>query len=469
MDMNRRQFLSFSAAALLAPQPHGDAARPNILFILADDLGYGDLGCYGQTRIATPNVDRLAAEGMRFTQAYSGATVCAPSRCSLMTGLHCGHATVRGNKKPELGIRPTEITVASLHKQAGYETALFGKWGLGGPGTGSVPNTRGFDHFFGYLDQQHAHNYYPEHLWDNQNEYFLTGNWFDQRKAYAPDLFTRRTLDFLQKPRQKPFFLYLTYTIPHANNELGSLKGNGMEVPDASAYADRDWPAVERNFAAMISRMDGDIGKIVELLKQTAQDQNTIVFFSSDNGPHREGGHNPDYFQSRGPLRGIKRDLYEGGIRVPFIVRYPGKVAASSVSDEVVAFWDFLPTAAELAGVQPPLGQPAGAQAPIPLDGVSYLPALFGQRRQGHAPLYWEFHEGRFAQAIRLGDWKGVRLNPGEPVELYNLKDDIAEKENTALKHPDIVRKMESLMASSRIDTADFPIKKSRASEQAPF
>ena len=289
-----------AVSVCLAAAPLSGAERPNIVFILADDLGYGDLGCYGQQRILTPAIDRLAAEGIRFTQAYSGSTVCAPSRCSLMTGLHTGHATVRGNKKPEVGLRPEEPVVAALLKQAGYHTALFGKWGLGGPGTGSVPNTRGFDRFFGYLDQQHAHNYYPGHLWDNQNEIFLTSNWFDQRKEYAPDLFTKRALDFVRQPPGTPFFLYLTYTIPHADNELGALKGNGMEVPSDQPYSDRDWPAQEKGFAAMITRMDSDIGKLLEALRQGGHERDTLVFFSSDNGPHKEGGHNPDFFASSG-------------------------------------------------------------------------------------------------------------------------------------------------------------------------
>ncbi len=447
--MNRREFLSVSAGALLAPPVQAAARRPNILFILADDLGYGDLGCYGQKLISTPNIDRLAAEGMRFTQAYAGSTVCAPSRCSLMTGFHSGHATVRGNKMPEVGLRAEETTVASLSKQAGYETAIFGKWGLGGPGTGSVPNTRGFDHFFGYLDQQHAHNYYPEHLWENQSEYFLTSNWFDQRKEYAPDLFTSRALDFLKRLRQKPFFMYLTYTIPHADNELGRLKGNGMEVPDVSAYAGRDWPDAEKNFAAMISRMDSDIGRIVEQLKQSGEDQNTIIMFASDNGPHKEGGHNPDFFQSRGPLRGIKRDLYEGGIRIPFIARWQGRFRAGSSSDQVIAFWDFLPTVAAITGVRSPAG----------LDGRSFMPALIGKPQPVHKPLYWEFHEGRFAQAIRMDDWKGVRLAPGLPIELYDLKSDISEKEDVASRHPEVVSRIGALMKSSRTESVDFPVK----------
>ena len=448
--MNRREFLSISSAALLSPRlSPASQDRPNILFILADDLGYGDLGCYGQKRILTPNLDRLAAEGLRFTQAYSGSTVCAPSRCSLMTGLHTGHATIRGNKKPEVGIRADETTVASLLKQAGYRTAIFGKWGMGGPGTGSVPNTRGFDNFYGYLDQQHAHNYYPEHLWENQNEVFLTNNWFDQRKDYAPDLFARRALEFIKAPSDKPFFLYLTTTIPHADNELVRVKGHGMEVPDDKPYSARDWPQLEKNFAAMVTRMDADVGRILDQLSASGLDRYTVVIFTSDNGPHKEGGHDPEFFSSGGPLRGIKRDLYEGGIRVPFMVRWPGKVAAGGTTDGVIAFWDFLLTAAEIAGVEAPSG----------LDGISFLPELMGKPQSGHEYLYWEFHERGFTQAIRLGDWKGVRLEVGEPIELYNLKTDLAEKENVAAAHPDIVARIDALMKSARTDSRDFPIR----------
>jgi arylsulfatase A-like enzyme len=451
--MKRREFLALSAAAVSGGRRLTSAAqtggRPNILFILADDLGYGDLGCYGQKRVRTPNLDRLASQGVRFTQAYAGSTVCAPSRCSLMTGLHTGHATVRGNKKPEVGLRASEPNAAALLKKAGYHTAIFGKWGLGGPGTGSVPNSRGFDRFFGYLDQQHAHNYYPEHLWNNQNEVFLTANWSDQRKEYAPDLFTARALDFLATPPGQPFFLYLTYTIPHANNELGRLKGNGMEVPDASEYAGQGWPEAEMNFAAMIGRMDRDVGRVLDALEQSRLARNTVVFFSSDNGPHREGGHDPDFFDSNGVLRGIKRDLYEGGIRVPLIARWPGRIPAGRSCDDVVAFWDFLPTAAELAGTSLPSG----------LDGTSFLPALLGKRQGAHSPLYWEFHEGGFAQAIRLGDWKGVRAGAGKEIELYDLTRDAGEQKNLAAQHRDIVQKIDSLMRTSRTDSVDFPVR----------
>lgn len=453
--MNRREFLGTALAPGLAS---GAAAPPpNIVFLLADDLGYGDLGCYGQKRIRTPNIDGLALSGARFTQAYSGATVCAPSRCSLMTGKHGGHATVRGNARPEVGLRADEATLPGVLKRAGYRTAIFGKWGLGGPGTRSTPNQRGFDEFFGYLDQLHAHNCYPEHLWQDQNEFFLTANWFNRRKQYAPDLITDRALEFLGREHHQPFFLYLAYTLPHANNELGAMTGNGMEVPADAAYGSENWPEPEKGFARMVSRLDGYVGRVLEALKNAGRDQNTLVVFTSDNGPHREGGHSPDFFQSRGPLRGIKRDLYEGGIRVPFLARWPGRVRESAVSNEVLAFWDLLPTFAEVAS----------APAPASLDGASVLAALLGKPQKPHRPLYWEFHEGGFSQAVRMGDWKGVRPKLNAPVELYNLARDIGEREDVAARHPDIVERMAALMKSAHVESPEFPVGRKR--ETKPF
>ncbi|MCL6544406.1 MAG: arylsulfatase [Bryobacteraceae bacterium] len=451
--MRRRDVLGMPAAALLGSQARpAEAPKPNIIFILADDLGYGDLGCYGQREIQTPNLDRMASEGLRFTQAYAGSTVCAPSRCCLMTGKHTGHATVRGNVKPEAGLLSEEPTVASLLKTAGYRTALFGKWGLGGPGTGSVPNTRGFDEFYGYLDQQHAHNSYPEHLWENQNEVFLVGNWFNQRKHFTHDLFTERALKFVAGARE-PFFLYLAYTVPHTNNELGAVTGNGMETPDDKPYSDRPWPQAERNFAALVTRMDADIGRLFAALKQAGRDENTLVIFSSDNGPHQEGGHKPEFFRSTGPLRGIKRDLYEGGIRVPYLARWPGRIPAGRTSDEVVTFWDFLPTAAQLAGVPVPRG----------LDGISTLAAHMGRpQTQRHEYLYWEFHERGFAQAVRFGNWKCFRRNPGMPVEVYDLAEDLGEQNNIASKTPDVVRRAEELFRTARTDSERFPVRPSK-------
>ena len=442
--------LILAAFCWAAEQSRPEARSPNVLLILADDLGYGDLGCYGQQRIKTPNLDRLAAEGIRFTQAYSGATVCAPSRCCLMTGKHGGHATVRGNKRPEVGLRPDEATLPALLKKAGYRTALSGKWGLGGPSTRSMPNQRGFDEFFGYLDQLHAHNSYPEHLWQNEEEVFLTENWFNRRKKFAPDLFTEKALEFVKRRESRPFFLYLAYTVPHADNELGAFQGNGIEVPGDEPYSNENWPQVERNFAALITRMDRDIGTLLAALGDGGIDRNTLIVFSSDNGPHREGGHDPDYFSSRGPLRGIKRDLYEGGIRMPFLTRWTGRIRGGQVSGQVLAFWDILPSLCELAGVP----------RPASLDGISVLPALLGERRVEHPPLYWEFHERGFSQAVRFGDWKAVRNNPQKPIELYALETDIGEKNDVAAGNAPVAQKAAELMKSLRVDSPDFPIRK---------
>ncbi len=433
------------------------AKRPNIIFILADDLGYGDLGCYGQKTIRTPNIDRMANEGMRFTQCYAGSTVCAPSRCCLMTGLHTGHAHVRGNARVPLP--PEDVTVAEVLKDAGYTTGIIGKWGLGEPDTTGIPNRQGFDYWFGYLNQQHAHNYWPDYLWKNEEKYPLPNvlvreNIASKKEVYSHDLFTTEALDFIKRHKSAPFFLYLAYTIPHANNEAGR---EGMEVPSDAPYTGEDWPQQQKNHAAMITRMDTDIGKIMALLSESGIDRNTIVFFSSDNGPHREGGADPEFFNSSGPLRGIKRDLYEGGIRVPMIVRWPGTIAPGTVSDQVWAFWDFPPTAAELAGVS----------APPNIDGISMLPALLGREQKDHEHLYWEFHERGFTQAVRLGNWKGVRFGTDGPIELYNLESDVGEKNNVAEKHPDIVARIARILETVRTDSEFFPVRESKKSGAA--
>jgi arylsulfatase A-like enzyme len=435
--------------------------RPNIINILADDLGYGDLGCYGQQNIATPNIDRIAAEGMRFTDHYAGSTVCAPSRCALMTGRHTGHCLVRGNARVPL--RPSDFTVAELFKKAGYATGIIGKWGLGEPDSTGIPNKQGFDYWFGYLNQRHAHNYYPEYLWRNEDKVHLRnvvtpvnppGGVATKRVEYSHDLFAEEALNFVEKHKDGPFFLYLALTIPHANNEARFLNQHGMEIPDYGIYTDKDWPEPQKGHAAMITRMDRDIGRLMARLKALGLDDNTLVMFTSDNGPHKEGRADPVFFRSWGPLRDYKRALYEGGIRVPMIARWPGRIKARSVSNHISAFWDFLPTCAELIGVK----------APKNIDGLSMVPTLLGRTggQKIHKFLYWEFHEQGKKQAVRMGDWKGVRLNvaenPNGPIELYNLKDDIGEKHNVAGQHPQIVAKIKKYMKSARTSSEHWPL-----------
>jgi arylsulfatase A-like enzyme len=429
--------------------------RPNIIFIQADDLGYGDLSCYGQRKFRTPNIDRLAAEGMRFTQYYAGSTVCAPSRSALMTGQHTGHTRIRGNARHPL--LSEDVTVAEALKSAAYKTALIGKWGLGEAGTTGVPNRQGFDYFFGYLNQRHAHNYYPTFLWRNEKRIDLRNLVPDEdaegsgvstnRVDYAHDLMAEEALKFIEGNGGGPFFIYLAFTIPHANNEA---KNKGMEVPDLGEFASEDWPDQEKAKAAMITRLDRDVGRLMALLKKLGIDDNTLVFFTSDNGPHREGGADPDFFDSNGPLRGIKRDLYEGGIRVPMIARWPKRIKAGAKSDQVWAHWDLLPTLAEVAGVKPPAD----------IDGVSMFNALRGRRQRDHEFLYWEFHERGFSQAARMGDWKAVRKSPDSPLELYDLKNDLGEQNDCAAKHPEIVKKIEDYLKTARTESELWPIGK---------
>jgi arylsulfatase A-like enzyme len=445
--MKRRDFLAGLAAASAFPL-QAQQAKPNIVFILADDLGYGDLGCYGQKHIATPNIDRLASEGIRFTQAYCGSTVCAPSRCALMTGKHMGHARIRGNARVDL--KPEDVTVAEVLKSAGYRTGIFGKWGLGTAGNEGAPNRQGFDEWYGFLDQKHAHTQYPTQLWHNEQEVFLDGNFGPLRTDYAHSIFTQRALDFIEKSKDGPFFLYLAYTTPHANNELTRQTGDGMEVPSYGPYADKPWPKPDKGFAAVVHLLDQDVGKISALIGKLGLDRKTLILFASDNGPHREGGNNPEFFDSNGPLRGIKRDLYDGGIRTPGIARWTGTIRPDQVSDEVWAFWDFLPTAAELAGAAPPSG----------LDGISIVPALMGKPLPKREYLYWEFHERGFHQAVRMADWKGVRRGKrSNPVELYDIRKDPEESHDLASAHPEIVKRIEKIMETARTDSAEFPIR----------
>lgn len=453
---------SVNCSGEIARKPPPSQISPNVIYILADDLGYGDLGSYGQKRIETPHLDRMAEGGMRFTQHYAGSTVCAPSRASLMTGVHTGHASVRGNV--ELLIRPDEITLAEVMKKAGYATAAIGKWGIGHPPPPDDPQRNGFDHFFGYLSMWHAHNSYPEFLWRDQEvvslnnvvehpeEYYrpsqreLVG-WASKKIDYSNDLFTQKALDFLDQ-QDEPFFLYLAYTIPHANNEGPAFGGPGMEVPELGQYSERDWPGAEKRKAAMITRLDGYVGQILESLQNRGLDQQTLVIFSSDNGPHREGGVDPDFFESNGRLRGIKRDLYEGGIRVPMIAHWPGTVQPGSESHHVSAFWDILPTLADL------VNQPVDH----PVDGISFLPELLGEKQPQHEYLYWEFHERGSKQAVRMGNWKGLRLSPASPLELYDLDTDSSETHDVASDHPKVVKQIESVLKTARDDSEEWPL-----------
>ena len=442
---------------------------PNIVFILADDLGYGDLSCYGQKKFSTPNIDRLAAEGMLFIQHYTGCTVSAPSRSSLMTGLHTGHTPIRGNKEwdPEgqWPLNSESVTIAELLKLKGYETGAFGKWGLGFIGTEGDPNRQGFDEFYGYNCQRLAHNYYPDHLWHNSEKVTLGENDMGKSGAYSPDLIHKAALEFLKKNRNNPFFLFYPTTIPHAElfakeDYMKKFRGNydpekifkGVDDgPSFRTGAYGSQPEAHAAFAAMVTQRDDYVGDLMKNLRKLGLDKNTIVIFASDNGPHLEGGADPDFFDSNGPLKGYKRDVYEGGIRTPLLVRWPGKVQPGTRSEHISAFWDFMPTFAEIAGIDS-LPQ---------TDGISMLPELLGKEQKKHDFLYWEFHEGGGRVAVRMNDWKAVKPDiekiPHGPTELYDLKTDIGETLNIAAEHRDIVHIMDSLIELSHVKSDDFP------------
>lgn len=431
----------------------------NVIYILADDLGYGDLSCYGQQKFQTPNLDRMAAEGMLFTQHYAGCTVSAPSRASLMTGLHTGHTQVRGNREisPE-GQEPMAagtFTLGKLMQDAGYTTGIFGKWGLGYPGSVSVPGTMGFDEFYGYNCQRQAHSYYPSHLWHNNEKVLFPENENNGRVTYSQDLIHAQAMQFIKNNKSKPFFAMLTYTLPHAEMNLPhdsiyrQFENSFEETPyDGS----RGYTPVEKpnaSFAAMVTRLDNYVGEVLAELKELGLDKNTIVFFTSDNGPHTEGGANPDFFKSYGPLKGTKRALYEGGIRVPFIVWNPQKIKAGTKSDHISAFWDMMPTLSELTGTD----------LPVETDGISLLPTLYSEGKQKeHDFLYWEFHEQGGRQALRSGNWKLIRQPiVGETaLELYDLSSDLHEDTNLASEYPDKVKELETLMNNARTESPTF-------------
>lgn len=451
--------------AMTCAGPATAADRPNLIWIMADDLGYAELGCYGQKVIATPHIDKMAAEGLRFTHYYAGATVCAPSRSVLMTGLHHGHTRVRGNagqKNPAAqALLPGDVTVAGVLQQAGYRTALFGKWGLGnvGPAESGLPRLHGFDEFFGYLSQHHAHNHFPDYLWSNERKTALPnkvtavgedgGGYATEAVQYADDLFADASLSFVSENSARPFFLYWSMVVPHANNERSRILGDGAHVPDYGPYADKDWPDQDKGQAAMITRLDSHVGRMLAHLREQGLAEKTLVIFTSDNGPHNESKHDLSRFNPAGPYSGIKRSLTDGGIRVPFIAWWPGTVMPGE-SAHVGYFADWLPTAAELAG----------AEIPPHLDGLSIVPTLLGKpnEQKTHEFLYWEFHEGGFKQAaLYQGRWKGIRTGaPDAPVQLFDQEHDPAEKTNVAAEHPEIARKIGEYLATARSESPNW-------------
>lgn len=443
----------------------GQKQKTNIIFIIADDLGYGDIGVNGQKKIETPNIDRLAKMGVQFKQFYAGTAVCAPSRASLMTGLHTGHTPVRGNKgfKPE-GQSPlpdSSVTFSMLLKKAGYTTAAFGKWGLGFITTSGDPQRKGFDEFYGYNCQTLAHNYYPDHLWQNHEKIDLSGN-LKYDSAYSADLIHEQAMQFLKADHDKPFLLFLPYTLPHAdvflphdsvyNYYVKKFNEQPVEIKSTDREAHHFDPYPHAAFAAMVARLDRYTGDIMQAVEEKGIAGNTIIIFTSDNGPHRENGGDPDFFNSNGIYRGIKRDLYEGGIRVPFIAYQPGITKPGTVNNTPFAFWDLFNTFLDIAGTS------MSKQT----DGFSILPSIKGQQQQTHPYLYWEFHESGGRQAVRMGNWKGVRLNVNKeqhPVlELYDLQKDPSEKNNLAAKYPAIVKQIEKIMAEAHQRNEDWPL-----------
>ncbi|MEY3174646.1 MAG: Arylsulfatase [Planctomycetota bacterium] len=440
------------------------AKRPNIILILADDLGWGEAGCYGQQVIRTPRLDRMAQEGTRFTHFYAGATVCAPSRSVLMTGQHQGHTRVRGNagrtNPAAQALQDADLTVAEVVRSAGYRTALFGKWGLGNVGgaESGLPNRQGFEEFFGYLSQHHAHNHFPDYLWHNEQRVPLRNvivpmgpdgaGYAVEAVEYADDLFAERVLEFVSAEHSEPFFVFWSLVTPHANNERAAALGNGAHVPDFGPYAELDWPDQDKGHAAMITRLDGHVGRLLDRLQATGLAQQTLVLFSSDNGPHNESRHNLRRFNPSGPFSGTKRSLTDGGIRVPLLAWQPGVVPAGRVSEHVGSFADIMATAAELSG------------APLPpnTDSISLVPELTGAPdRQGtHEYLYWEFHEGGFRQACLFeGRWKAIR-SLGGSLQLFDTAADPAEQQNVAEQHPAIARQTAEFLDKARVPSPDW-------------
>ncbi len=455
-------------AACVTPTTTDPSRPPNVIWIMADDLGYGELGCYGQRHIRTPSIDRLAEEGMLFEEHYSGSPVCAPSRCILLTGLHSGHSFVRNNSEsggwgehdPEgqLPLPAGTRTLPRLLQERGYATCAIGKWGLGGPGSTGAPNEQGFDHFFGYLCQRQAHNHYPTHLWRNAERVELEGNVWKNVEGvhYAHDLMTEEALGWVREHAEEPFFLYLPFHIPHVaiqvpEDSLAEYRGEWEDPPYDGSKGYIPHPEPRAGYAAMITRMDRDIGRLMVLLEELGIDDDTLIAFSSDNGPTYAGGADWEFFESAGPLRGLKGSVYEGGIRVPLVVRWPGRIPARTRTNHACASWDVLPTVVELAGGEPVEG----------VDGVSFAPTLLASGTQPRPQyLYWEFPSYGHQVALRRGDWKLVRRElrkgPGTP-ELYDLRRDLSESTDLAGEHPELVAELLGLMQSARFPSTEFP------------
>ncbi len=458
--------LLLSVASVTAQQK-AKLISPNIIFILADDLGYADIGCYGQQKIETPNIDKLAKQGLKFTQFYSGSTVCGPARCSFLTGLHTGHTVIRGNKpfapEGQTPLPDSVITLASLMQQNGYATAAFGKWGLGFNQNSGDPNKKGFDKFYGYNCQSLAHDYYPPYLWNNHTKIDLSINkTYDS--IYSAALIQQQAIQYILQAGSKPFFMYLPYTLPHGDvigphdslykyyaakfNEQ-PLTGDKLKTREHNIKPE---PLPHAQYAAMVARLDMYVGEIIKTLTDKNLLQNTLVIFTSDNGPHKENGGDPEFFGSNGKYRGIKRDLYEGGIRVPFIAYWPAKIKPV-VTNQIAALWDMYPTFLSAAAIQ----------TKIKTDGISLLPTFFKNGKQlQHNYLYWEFHENDGRQAVRWKNWKLVQLNVSTAnkvvTELYNLENDAAEKNNIANKFPVIVTKMMNMMTKAHVPNSDWPL-----------
>jgi arylsulfatase A-like enzyme len=435
--------------------------KPNIIFIMADDLGYGDVGCYGQKKIQTPNIDRMASEGMMFTHAYAGSTVCAPSRSSLMTGFHNGNNRIRDNLPHGIYLRPDDFTIAELLKQAGYRTGGVGKWGLGIPGIWGLPCQQGFDYWYGHYNQDQAHFYYPDYLWENEKLELLqemviidevgkiVGNRGGENRFYTHDLFTEKAIDFIKQNTEIPFFLFISYTIPHFSDYPKDTPEHYI-VPSDEPYSNKNWPQIAKNYAAMITRMDRDVGTIIELLKTLNIDNNTLVLFTSDNGPYKGVPTPIDFFNSNGPLRGGKRDLYEGGIRVPFIARWKNVIPEGRINNKAIAFWDVMPTFAHLVDYP----------VKFKTNGLSFWPDLQGEQGEEHEYLYWDYGHVRetYLQAVRYNHYKLLNLHKDgkNSYELYNLETDLEESNNIINDNPEIVDMMKKMMIDAYHYTGDY-------------